>query len=136
MLRRISPVYSNFRSDILSQFSPLFKSVLLAVFVGAMFIGACTVTAQQQRPQPVTEQNHDKSARHDSDSGAEAVLSERQLQIAQQSAGLLQMAKDLKAEVDTTNSDMLSVAAFRKADAIERLTQSVKDQNKHPNRKP
>lgn len=108
----------------------------MTVLVFAVSIGACSIPAQPQQSMSAAGQNHATPSRQDSESGDDAARSDRQLQIAQQSAGLLQMAKDLKAELDATSTEMLSVAAFRKADAIERFTQTVKDQNKHPNRKP
>jgi hypothetical protein len=55
---------------------------------------------------------------------------ERQKQIAEESAKLLKLATDLKAEVDKTNKDMLSVTALRKADEIEKLAHSVREKMK------
>jgi hypothetical protein len=40
------------------------------------------------------------------------------------------MAADLKAEVDKTNQDSLSLAVIRKADAIEKLARNVKKEMK------
>lgn len=135
MLRRKSTVFPRFNASILLRLSPKLGSVLMTGFVVAVCIGTHSAAAQQQ-PQPAAGQDQDTAARQDSNSSTERARSDSQLQIAQQSAGLLQMAKDLKAELDMTSSDTLSVAAFRKADAIERLTQTVKDHNKHPSRKP
>ena len=44
----------------------------------------------------------------------------------QQIAQLLQMATDLKAEVDKSNKDQLSVAVVRKANALEQLARKVR----------
>lgn len=49
-------------------------------------------------------------------------------QINNECANLLQMANDLKAAVDKTNKDMLSVAVVRKANEIETLAHHVKDE--------
>ena len=134
MLLRISLVYMVLRSGFSSRLSP--KPVALAVFALAACLSALSVPAQQQS-QPVAGQNHDNlAAAQGSEPTVESLPYDRQLQIAQQSAGLLQMAKDLKAELEATSNDTFSVAAFRKADAIERFTQLVKDQNKHRSRKP
>jgi len=135
MLPRMSPVYTSSRSDKLSRISPIFRWIGLSGIVIVVFIGASAIPAQQQQSPLIAGQNHGAVAQ-DSESSAESASSDRQLQIAQQSAGLLQMAKSLKAELDATSSETLSVAAFRKADAIERFTQTVKDQNKHSKRKP
>jgi hypothetical protein len=135
MLRGMSPVYIALRSCVLPRFSP--KTVALTVFVLALCIGPLNLPAQPQQSEPVAGQNHDNAVKQGSESSTETPRSDRQLQIAQQSAGLLQMAKELKAELDATSKETLSVTAFRKANAIERFTQTVKAQkNKHPNGKP
>ena len=54
----------------------------------------------------------------------------RQKQIADESTQLLALAMDLKAEVDKTNRDMLSIAVIRKANEIEKLAHNVKDKLK------
>jgi hypothetical protein len=60
----------------------------------------------------------------------EAANAERQKQIADDSAKLLKLAADLKAEVDKTNEDTLSLTVIRKAEEIERLAHSVKEKMK------
>ena len=56
--------------------------------------------------------------------------SERKKQIADESAQLLTMALALKAEVDKTTKDTLSLDVIRKAEQIERLAKSVKEKMK------
>lgn len=51
----------------------------------------------------------------------------RQQELAQESAQLLKLATDLKAEVDKTTKDTLSIAVIRKADAVERMARGVKE---------
>jgi hypothetical protein len=55
---------------------------------------------------------------------------ERRRQIADDSARLLKLATDLKAEVDKTTKDTLSLGVIRKADEIERLAHDVKEKMK------
>jgi len=55
---------------------------------------------------------------------------ERKKQIADESTKLLAMAVALKAEVDKTNKDMLSVAVIRKADEIEKMAHNVRERMK------
>ena len=50
----------------------------------------------------------------------------RQKQVAEDTAKLLKLANDLKSEVDKAGADTLSVAALRKADAIEKLAHNIK----------
>lgn len=48
--------------------------------------------------------------------------------VAAQCANLLKMATSLKAEVDKTNKDVLSVAVVRDADQIERMAKKIREQ--------
>jgi hypothetical protein len=59
-----------------------------------------------------------------------AANAERKKQIADDSAKLLKLANDLKAEIDKTSKDTLSLNVIRKADEIERLAHSVKEKMK------
>jgi len=55
---------------------------------------------------------------------------ERRKQIVDDSARLLKMAAELKAEVEKMNKDTLSLDVIRKADDIERLAHGVKQKMK------
>jgi hypothetical protein len=57
----------------------------------------------------------------------EAANAERKKQINSESAKLLKLATELKAEVDKTDKDTLSVGVIRKAEEIEKLAHSVKE---------
>jgi hypothetical protein len=69
------------------------------------------------------------AAKADSQKGEEAV-SARKKQISDESSQLLAMALSLKAEVDKTSKDTLSLKVIRKADEIERLAKNVKEKIK------
>ena len=56
--------------------------------------------------------------------------SERKKQISDESTQLLAMAVALKAEVDKTTKDTLSLNVIRKADEIERMAKTVKEKMK------
>jgi hypothetical protein len=60
----------------------------------------------------------------------EAANIERKKQINDDSARLLKLASDLKAEVDKTSKDTLSIGVIRKADEIEKLAHTVKEKMK------
>jgi hypothetical protein len=62
----------------------------------------------------------------------DAANAERKKQLADESAKLLTLAMDLKAEVDKTNKDTLSLNVIRKADEIERLAHNVKEKMRLP----
>ncbi len=51
---------------------------------------------------------------------------EGESQIGEQTAQILKLAMDLKAEVDKTNKDVLSLRVIRKADEIQRLAHSAR----------
>jgi len=59
-----------------------------------------------------------------------AANAERKKQLAADSAALLKLATELKAEVDKTTKDMLSLNVIRKADEIERLAHDMKEKMK------
>lgn len=59
-----------------------------------------------------------------------AVNTERKRQITDDSAKLLKLASDLKAEIDKTSKDELSLGVIRKADEIQRLAHDVKEKMK------
>ena len=56
--------------------------------------------------------------------------SEQKKQISAESTQLLAMAVALKAELDKTNKDVLSLNVIRKADEIEKLAHTVKEKTK------
>lgn len=60
----------------------------------------------------------------------EAANAERKKQIAEDSTKLLTLAMSLKAEVDKTDKDTLSLNVIRKADEIEKLAHIVKEKMK------
>jgi hypothetical protein len=85
-------------------------------------------TPINQPPDAITQMRmHEQQAKQQNYAQANI---ERKKQIADDSAKLLKLATDLKAEVDRTNKDTLSLTVIRKADEIERLAHSVKEKMK------
>jgi hypothetical protein len=60
----------------------------------------------------------------------EAANAERKKQIADDTSKLLELATQLKAEVDKTSKDTLSINVIRKAESIEKLARGVKEKMK------
>lgn len=58
---------------------------------------------------------------------------ERQKQLVDDTQKLLSLANELKADVDKSNKDMLSLDVVRKADEIEKLAHNVKEKMKNVN---
>ncbi len=116
--------------------------------VGLVFAAVFTCFAQEQHPAaPVSEGTGSatqapvgaatdakpqsaETAKPSSQQTPAAAQNERKKQISDQSTQLLAMAVALKAEVDKTNKDTLSLNVIRKADAIEKLAKTVKDKMK------
>jgi uncharacterized protein YlxW (UPF0749 family) len=85
-------------------------------------VAACSVDANLQ----AVVANQQDTARKLAQQKADATLADRKRQLADDSASLLKRAAELKAEVDRTNKDMLSLAVIRKAAEIESLTAKMK----------
>jgi hypothetical protein len=114
---------------------------------GLAFIAAFSCVAQDSRtggafrpekadlPSPINAlpdanaqmESHEKQGKQQK---FDAANSERKKQIADESTKLLTMAIALKAEVDKTTKDTLSLNVIRKADEIEKLAHSVKEKMK------
>ena len=62
------------------------------------------------------------------DEKASAPLSEKQKRLMEQTDHLVQLATDLKAQVDKSTKDTLSIQVIKKADEIEKLAHSLKEQ--------
>lgn len=60
----------------------------------------------------------------------EAANAQRKKQLTDDSEKLLKLATDLKAEVDKTSKDTLSLSVIRKAEEIEKLARSVREKMK------
>ena len=64
------------------------------------------------------------------DASYTAANEERKKQIVDDAARLVELATDLKKEVDKTDKDTLSVNVIRKAEMIEKLAKGVKEKMK------
>ncbi|MGA9585770.1 MAG: hypothetical protein WBQ95_10610, partial [Terracidiphilus sp.] len=79
---------------------------------------------------PDSNQANDINGQQTKNKSFEAVNAARKKQISDETVKLLKLATDLKAEVDKTNQDTLSVGVIRKADEIEKLAHDIKDKMK------
>jgi hypothetical protein len=95
-------------------------------------------TANPDRPYLLPEANrlpdkNDQMQLHDNQAKKqdfEAANAERKKQIADDTSKLLELATQLKAEVDKTSKDTLSINVIRKAESIEKLAKGVKEKMK------
>jgi hypothetical protein len=118
------------------------KARLGGACAGLVFLAAFACVAQDFRPEKANVvvpglnalpdanaqmESHEKPSKEQK---YEAANSERKKQIVDDSDKLLTMAIALKAEVDKTTKDTLSLNVIRKADEIEKLARSVKEKMK------
>ncbi|MFY9792051.1 MAG: hypothetical protein WA474_01080 [Candidatus Sulfotelmatobacter sp.] len=99
-----------------------------------------TISAYAQRPltppridgSAVPPTEDDSRERIERDMAKKANL-ERQAALKADTDKLLKLATELKASVDKSNENMLSIDVLKKAEEIEKLAHSVKDKMKGPN---
>lgn len=102
-------------------------TVTLAMAAGGRLLNAQHDPASAIQTLAAQNENNQQQAKSQS---VEAGNAARKKQIADQSARLLKLANDLKAEVDKSTKDTLSLTVIRKADAIEKLAHDVKGKSK------
>lgn len=92
--------------------------------------GDATLAPQLPATTPVDDSEvHDRMVRD----MAKKANQERAAAIKAETEKLLKLAVELKASVDKSNANLLSLDVIRKADEIEKLAHSVKDKMKGPN---
>ena len=94
------------------------------VSAAAVLLAALLASAQQPVQPAAPQTTAGGSANLDAANAA------RKKQIADDSARLLQLATDLKTEVDKSDKDTLSIAVIRKAGEIEKLARSARESMK------
>lgn len=124
---------------------PRLNGVRFLACVAALGVLGCALVTGQQAPSPNPEKpiilpeanrlpdaNQQMEMREQQSKAQNyaAANAERKKQIADDSTKLLKLATDLKAEVDKTSKDTLSLNIIRKADEIEHLAHSVKEKMK------
>jgi hypothetical protein len=120
------------------------RGLSMVVFLGAVLAAVPSVGAAKAQQYPLQQapagklpplpsiDGHDPSeppdpmlAKQQADR-ARAATDERQRRIVDDTARLLQLATELKADVDKSNKNQMSLEVIRKADDIERLAHDVK----------
>lgn len=111
------------------------------ICAGIVLVAAFTCIAEDRRPVATGNAAQDAAAtsavsqagdqgRQSKPPQSAADETLRKKAISVESTQLLAMAVALKAEVDKTNKDMLSLSVIRKADEIEKLAHTVKEKMK------
>jgi hypothetical protein len=116
------------------------KLAFIAALITAAFTPLAGIEPPQAQQQPNTPRNvpdfinrlpdtNDEARMHQDKSGQanfDAANAQRKKEVSEDTAKLVKLANDLKAEVDSTDKDTLSVSAIKKAEAIEKLAKSLK----------
>ena len=92
--------------------------------------GAQPVPGRQAHIPPTDEDEATSRITHDM---AKKANQERQLALKNDTEKLLKMAVELKAYVDKTNENVLSLDVIKKSEEIEKLAHSIRDKMKGPN---
>ncbi|HUX44910.1 MAG TPA: hypothetical protein VMV57_09180 [Terracidiphilus sp.] len=79
---------------------------------------------------PDANQQNEINAHQQQELHLEAANAERKKELTAETTELLKLATELKAEVDKTNKDTLSLTVIHKADLIEKLAHDVKKKMK------
>jgi hypothetical protein len=118
----------------------IFRASLMACLGLLLALPASRVLQSQNPGQPIPSPEasrfpdaNDQMSMHEQQNKKANVAAanlERKKQIADDSAKLVKLATDLKAEVDKTSKDTLSVGVIRKAEEIEKLAHNVKEKMK------
>jgi hypothetical protein len=116
------------------------KLALIAAFITVAFTPGVGIEPPQAAQLPNGPRNipdflnrlpdtNDTARMHQDKSGDanfDAANAQRKKEVSDDTARLVKLATDLKAEVDSTDKDTLSVSAIKKAEAIEKLAKSLK----------
>ena len=113
-------------------------AIVLAVFSVPAVIGSAQTQAQTPPPQeriPGMPANspEDPQLHHMTEQMAIKRNAQRQQQIVDDTAHLLQLAQQLNDDVSKTNKDTLSLDVVKDADQIEKLAKSIKDRMREAN---
>jgi hypothetical protein len=92
--------------------------------------GVQPVPSRQTHIPPTDEDEATSRITHDM---AKKANQERQLALKNDTEKLLKMAVELKAYVDKTNENVLSLDVIKKSEEIEKLAHSIRDKMKGPN---
>jgi nitric oxide reductase activation protein len=119
----------------------MLRTVVVGVIFLMVFPGSLSRSEMEQQGQPMQNPGlnppgrspngeNDPMPRRIEEKQEQARNSERQKRLVADTDKLLALATDLKAQVDKTNKDTLSMDVIKKADEIEKLAHSVKERMK------
>ncbi len=122
-------------TDFSTHEDPVLSRHLLSLSLLALLVLPSSLLAQSQRMprDPVPIGDADDARDRMTRDMAKKANEERHVALKNDTDKLLKLAVELKAYVDKSNSNVLSVDVVKKAEEIEKLAHSVKDKMKGPN---
>jgi len=105
------------------------RSVRSALSV-SLLTGAWLCFAQQPAPSAATQQAAEQAPATQVHVDVEKPMSPKQKQLTDDTAKLQVLANELKAEMDKSSKDTLSMTVIKKAEAVEKLAHKVEDEMK------
>ncbi|WP_263355320.1 hypothetical protein [Acidicapsa acidisoli] len=113
--------------------SPIQGVLVLMVFAAISFVPAMGQSAAGtavQNPAPAAQRPDNSQGTTAKMSPQELADQQRKDQLAADTAKLLQLANELKAEMDKSTKDTLSLSVVKKAEQVEKLAHKVRDEMK------
>jgi hypothetical protein len=105
------------------------KAILFGC-IALVFCGTAFITPVAPASTPQYETREDPSKKEMQDRMMREANKKRQQDIREETDKLFQLATDLKAAVDKTNENLLSLDVVRKAEEVEKLAKKVKEKMK------
>jgi hypothetical protein len=107
----------------------VFAKIITAGSLGLVMCGSL-LAATPAPANPQVETRQDPSQKEMQDRMAREANKKRQQDIREETDKLFQLATELKAAVDKSNENLLSLDVVRKADEVEKLAKKVKEKMK------
>jgi hypothetical protein len=106
------------------------RKIILVSGIGLITGGTVFIAAPAPAAAPQFETRQDPAQKEMQDRMMREANKKRQQDIREDTDKLFQLATELKAAVDKTNENLLSIDVVRKADEVEKLAKKVKEKMK------
>jgi hypothetical protein len=103
---------------------------ILVIGIGLALCGTAFMASPAPAAAPQLETRQDPAQKEMQDRMMREANKKRQQDIREDTDKLFQLATELKAAVDKTNENLLSIDVVRKADEVEKLAKKVKEKMK------
>jgi hypothetical protein len=103
---------------------------ILVIGIGLALCGTAFMASPAPAAVPQLETRQDPAQKEMQDRMMREANKKRQQDIREDTDKLFQLATELKAAVDKTNENLLSIDVVRKADEVEKLAKKVKEKMK------